>query len=233
MSEPAFRSMGIPQFIKAQKKAIQDPSPSQKAIKDFVDELKLIDPSVPYVASTYGGTEARILILLSDPGPKTQEGKTQGSGFISHENEDDTAARLGRCLWFAELLEKQAIGSFAPAVIGWNAYPWMVERGPNNKMRAPNAAELKFGAKYLDKLLTLLPKQTIVVLMGVKAKYGWKKLVQGNGPGYRQFLAREGKPPIVVCHPSNLGTRQGQRENEIKDAFKKAKSLAGQAIKKS
>ncbi|MFC8276504.1 hypothetical protein ACFUJR_29020 [Streptomyces sp. NPDC057271] len=64
-----------------------------RAINELVDGLRDQDGRgwMPYVAPWHGGTEARVLSVLRDPGPKTQDGT--GSGFLCTENDDPTAER--------------------------------------------------------------------------------------------------------------------------------------------
>ncbi|WP_432087423.1 uracil-DNA glycosylase [Streptomyces sp. bgisy095] len=67
-----------------------------RAINELVDGLRDQDGRgwMPYVAPWHGGTEARLLSVLRDPGPKTQDGT--GSGFLCTENVDPTAERQCR-----------------------------------------------------------------------------------------------------------------------------------------
>lgn len=64
-------------------------------INKLVEELR--NPTAglwaPYVAPMYGGTNARLLSVLRDPGPKTNTAHG-GSGFLCMENDDATAERI-------------------------------------------------------------------------------------------------------------------------------------------
>lgn len=89
-----------------------------KPINELVERLR--DPDsrrwAPYVAPMHGGTNARILSVLRDLGPKTQD--KGGSGFLCVENDDATAEN------HAELFNR--FGIQASDVLPWNAYPWYI-----------------------------------------------------------------------------------------------------------
>jgi hypothetical protein len=130
----------------------------------LVDEL--IDPSgrgwVPYVAPVYGGVNARVLCIQRDPGPKTHS-QYGGSGFLCPENDDPTAERYA--------IQLDDAGIPVSAILGWNAYPWYINR-------SPRAAELEAGVEPLRRLLGLLPRLQVVMLHGVSARDGWRRLVR-------------------------------------------------------
>ncbi|MGP3683316.1 uracil-DNA glycosylase [Streptomyces sp. IBSNAI002] len=116
---------------------------------------------MPYVAPWHGGTEARVLSVLRDPGPKTQEGT--GSGFLCVENDDPTAELQAQIFERAGVLPRD--------VTPWNAYPWYINR-------SPNAAELQAGAGVLRQLLDLMPKAAVVLLQGNEAQDVWRRLLR-------------------------------------------------------
>lgn len=68
-------------------------APHVRTINELVDDLRDQDGRgwMPYAAPWHGGVEARVLSVLRDPGPKTQD--TVGSGFLCVENDDPTAER--------------------------------------------------------------------------------------------------------------------------------------------
>jgi hypothetical protein len=111
----------------------------------------------PYVAPMYGGTNARLLSVLRDPGPKTQ--KKEGSGFLSMENDDATAEAI------SEYFGSVRIG--ADQVVPWNVFPWYINR-------APTSAEIQFGLEPLHEIVRLLPRLRVVMLHGGSAHAGWK-----------------------------------------------------------
>ena len=89
-------------------------------INQFVDELRRGGKWAPYVAPMYGGTAARLLSVLRDPGPMTQD--DVGSGFLCMENDDPTAETI--CGLF------QDAGIIGSDIVPWNMYPWYINRLP-------------------------------------------------------------------------------------------------------
>lgn len=126
-------------------------------INRLVDELcnDGIHGWAPYVAPMYGGVNARLLSVLRDPGPRTQD-----SRFLCVENDDPTAEAM---FW---LLREAGIG--VGEMVPWNAYPWYINR-------APTAAEIHPGVAPLRRIIELLPDLRVVVLHGVDAKKVWKR----------------------------------------------------------
>src|SRR5437879_4601334 len=87
-------------------------------INSLVDDLREntdCGGAPPYVAPMYGGINAKILYVLRDPGPMTDD-CNRGSGFICMENDDATAETI--CGLFEEA------GIEAADIVPWNAYPW-------------------------------------------------------------------------------------------------------------
>ena len=82
----------------------------------LVEKLRAQHPeaSIPYFDPTEAGTGARILILLEAPGRRSALEK--GSGFVSPDNNDETAKNL----W--TLLREAGI-SRSTEVVAWNVVP--------------------------------------------------------------------------------------------------------------
>lgn len=145
MADPAFRD--------DQLSRIRDPRVS--AINALCDQLMLELPgfSVPYIAPHYGASTAVILALSSNPGP--QAGGTKGSGMLSRENNDGSAARMG--------VIYEAVGLTDDQIVPWNAYPWHVhETHPNG---LPNSL-IDDGLDPLKRLLDLHPNIRSIVAHG-------------------------------------------------------------------
>jgi four helix bundle protein len=97
-----------------------------------------------------GGINARVLLLLQDPGVKAIK-----SGFISRDNPDSTALCLNETLRQAGLMRSQyAI---------WNIVPW---RG------ALYPADLDTGRSALTEIVSLMPNLKIVIAFGKRAQCG-------------------------------------------------------------
>lgn len=76
-------------------------APTAAPLTQWVDDLiaariaQGLPAEVPYIDPLDAGTEARVLIILEAPGPKTNAFNTvPGSGFISSDNDDATAENL-------------------------------------------------------------------------------------------------------------------------------------------
>lgn len=142
-----------------------------KPINELVDQLTQSENTwMPYVAPLYGGTDARLLSLLRDPGPKTQiEG---GSGFICLENDDPTAELM--CSMFDQ-------HNISPSeAMLWNIYPWYINQKPSRE-------QMHKGVNVLVQLLNLLPNLEVVMLHGGDAKRSWKLLTKN----YPYILSRQ------------------------------------------
>ncbi|PPF51231.1 hypothetical protein C5B94_14860 [Clavibacter michiganensis] len=156
------RRMSDSAFRRSQEDAAET-APHMAPVNAFVAAIREPDRAgfVPRVAPHHGGTDARVLSVLRDPGPKTQEGV--GSGFLSIENDDPTAER--QAALFAEH------GIRDRDVLPWNAYPWFIDR-------APGAVEGRLGARVLVELVALLPDLEVVLLQGRDAERIWRYAVE-------------------------------------------------------
>lgn len=176
-------------------------------INRLVDELRQDSDRgwAPYVAPIYGGTDARLLYLLRDPGPKTRD-MTGGSGFLSMENDDPTAERI--CTLFS------AAGIEAPDIVPWNAYPWYINR-------APKAAELNYGVVPLKCLLDMLPRLQVVMFLGGSAQNSWKRIMRA----YPGLVADRNLEVISTYHTSLQAfwhanpTIRDFRKNHLRNSF--------------
>lgn len=138
-------------------------------INELVDSLRSDEGSdgqwVPYVAPIHGGTKARVLALLSDPGPKTN--KISGSGMLCFENDDPTAAMLSN-------LFEQASIPLSETMI-WNAHPWYRHGTANLRTH-----DLRRGVEPLKNVLALMPDIRAIVLFGNNAQKSWKYFQQNH-----------------------------------------------------
>jgi mannose-6-phosphate isomerase-like protein (cupin superfamily) len=172
MADPSFR---------AAQEAEAATAPHMAPIDAFVAEIADRDGRgwLPRIAPHHGGTDARVLSVLRDPGPATQVGV--GSGFLSVENDDPTAER--QAALFAEH------GIRDRDVLPWNAYPWYINR-------APDAQQGRAGAQVLVELVALLPDLEVVLLQGRDAERIWDRAIALD-PG----LAKEGVEVVRTIHP--------------------------------
>lgn len=157
---------------------------------------------VPLFDPASGGTSSRVLLLLESPGPRAATGE-RGSGLISMDNDDGTAAN-----GFLGLVES---GLPRPLTLNWNIVPWHLAA-----VRKPTPGEIAEAAPYLAQLVTLLPDLRVVVLLGKAAQEGWAV----SGPGDVRT--------IVAPHPSpqNFNTRPASRAAYVA-ALHEAAEVAG------
>ena len=147
------RRMADPEFRDDQLNRIREPQVA--AINALCDQLMMELPgfSVPYIAPHYGASTAVILALSSNPGP--QAGGAKGSGMLSRENNDGSAARMGDIY--------ETVGLTDAQIVPWNAYPWHVhETHPNG---LPNNL-IDDGLDVLKRVLDLHPNIRSIVAHG-------------------------------------------------------------------
>lgn len=157
-------------------------APHIAPVNKYVDELREVGRGwAPYVAPIHGGVEARVLSILRDPGPATQD--EIGSGFICTENNDGSAELQ------AVLLENAGLSPYE--LLPWNAYPWYINR-------APKAAELDAGVETILQLLELAPGLKVVLLQGGDADHAWRRL-RRIAPNIEQ---ERGLTVVRTFHPS-------------------------------
>lgn len=136
--------------------------PSVRPINEYVDKLRAErGVSIPYVAPTYGGVDARLLTLMQDPGPKTDLANADGSGMICLENVDLSAARQKFFLDEAGIRNSE--------IVSWNAYPW-------RKPHPQTGRSDREAAEALRRFLMLIPNLEVVILNGTVAKRVWHVL---------------------------------------------------------
>lgn len=157
---------------------------------------------VPLFDPAEAGVEARVLMLFEAPGPMTNaENKRPGSGFISVDNDDQSAENVWRA--------RDAVG-LHDGVLAWNIVPWYL--GPASKK--PNAAELGQGGMELRRLLPLLPNLAAIVLSGRLAQIGWTKHV---APYVGSSMT-----VIETWHPSPLSFNQPGHRDDFTRALSRA-----------
>lgn len=201
MADPAFRAQQWDDRY----------APHIAPINHYVDELREVGRGfVPYVAPLHGGVNARVLSILRDPGPATQDGV--GSGFICVEN-DDGSAELQ-----ANLLDQ--VGLSPADLLPWNAYPWYINR-------APKVAELDAGVPTVLHLVELAPDLRVVLLQGGDAEHAWRRLTRLHPT----IEAERGLTVVRSFHPSpqalfvrDVAEREARRARRV-EAFQVVAAL--------
>lgn len=183
-------------------------SPHVAPLTDFVERLRATKPeaAVPYFDPTEAGVNARILLLLEAPGRRAA--LERGSGFVSADNDDQTAQNV----W--ELLREAGIDRTRDSV-AWNVVPWYI--GDGTKIRAARADDLAEARDATRELLSMLPNVRVVVLLGRPAAKAWAAL-------------EIDRDTIEAPHPSplSLNTRP-ERRDKLRAAFNDALARAEQS----
>jgi hypothetical protein len=183
-------------------------------INRFIDELGAHDDfgHPPYVPPICGGVDALLLGVSRDPGPKA--GGEEGSGFLSIENNDASAERMGQFLALAGIDYAQ--------VVPWNAYPWYINADPT-------ASQLLAGAGPLRDLIGLLPRLRVVMLHGGAADKGWKLFLREN----LELVEQRGIVWLSTYHTSRQALQTPDRvERELREAsIRNAFALAASVLR--
>ena len=161
---------------------------------------------MPWFDPTEAGIDAQILLLLEAPGRRAA--LERGSGFVSCDNDDQTAANLWHLLRESGIDRRSELAT-------WNVIPWYL--GDGTKIRPTRTADLEEAREATLELLRLLGRVRVVVLLGRAASKAWAALgIKGSA--------------IEASHPSplNLNTNPHRRD-EILSALNKAKASAAKA----
>lgn len=158
------------------------------------------------------GTNARVLLVLESPS-RLGADEGQGSGMLSCDNNDQTAANVWQL--------HEDTGLRREWCLPWNIVPWFV--GSDSKNAAAKIADIQAGIPYLYQLLDLLPHVQVVIAMGELAKDGMAT--------ERRELEARGLTYLEAPHPGprNLNTRKGYR-TAIAEIFERARDIVESAL---
>jgi uracil-DNA glycosylase len=181
--------------------------PHVQPLNALIERCRQEGRQVSWADPDSGGIHSKILFLHESPGAAVSA--RHGSGFISPDNDDQSAARFWR-------LSRQA-GLDRRSYINWNVVPWYVSATG----RASNAtpADGQKALPYLHQFVTLLSELRVVVVMGAFAEHWWL-----------QYLRRDASPvlPLVTGPHPSANARRGRPdfEREISAAMIKARDAA-------
>ncbi len=197
-----------PEFLAAKQSRLREEHVAP--VQAFVDEIRQErgTESVPYVDPESGGVSARVLFILESPaGPAAL-----GSGMLSPDNDDETAANMWR------LYEQSGLPR--STALHWNAVPWYV--GDDGREKSVKAREVLAGALWLDRLLDLLPELRLVVTMGKPAEQAFKAYVDVHGGDRVEWLAAPHPSPKVKHGHAHLWP-------QVEAAFERAAEVSRRA----
>lgn len=179
----------------------------------FVDEIKRERPDkdVPFFDPLDGGTEAQCLFVLEAPGRMTK--KRSGSGFVSRNNNDESAKNFFEVNKVADIPRKKTVT--------WNIVPWYI--GAGEKRRTPSNSEIETGLMYLYRLIDRLPNLRIIVLVGMQAQKVEKEF-SAKYPDIEIFKSFHPSPLFVNNKPQN--------KQKIIDALKPVSAILAGLTKK-
>lgn len=149
--------------VRQERERLLQEQPRIQDLRTFVEHMRRETDqgeNIPHFDPLDGGVNAQCLFLFEAAGGKAiRDAKTNGSGFVSRNNDDATAQK------FFELndnvLDRRK-------TISWNIVPWALRRG--NRNYSPKSKDIDKGMKWLAKLLGKLPYLKVVVLCGDKAR---------------------------------------------------------------
>jgi uracil-DNA glycosylase family 4 len=126
----------------------------------FVERIRTeqnLSVEVPGFDPHNGNEAARFLLVLEAPGARAV-----GSGIISFDNPDQTAANLKQQL--------QKAGVRRSDIALWNVVPWYLGNGEKTKIRPARFRDISQCLRYLTDLVALLKQLECIVLVGAAAR---------------------------------------------------------------
>lgn len=163
------------------------------------------DAVVPWFDPDDGGVEARIACFYEAPGPKATV-ERGGSGFVSRNNDDQSAANVWRAM--------QEAGVDRRDTVQWNVVPYYL--GNSAKIRAWNDDDVDANGHLLTEVFALLPEVSVVILSGKAAQTSWSRYAPA---GLDVTIVNAPHPS-----PTNVNTRPGTYEAVV-DAWRQANEL--------
>lgn len=183
--------------------------PQVAPLTDFVRSLREEVPGhVPYFDPDDGGVEAQVLFLFEAPGPSTG---SEGSDFISRDNDDSSAANFFRY--------NREVGLERKKTVSWNTVPWFVA-GPDGRFRKPNDDEVRKAEPATIRLLDLLPHAEVIVLCGLVAHKA-------------EYLIRRERPTALIFptyHPGPKGmNRYPKNKAHLMNTLREVAAVVGRS----
>ncbi|MCE4224980.1 uracil-DNA glycosylase [Methylobacterium sp. C25] len=130
-------------------------SPHVAALETYAKALRHTYGEVPHFDPFDGGIDARLLFLLSTPGPSSAAIR-----FTSRDNPTGTARTLRRLFAVSRVSRRDTVL--------WNAVPWTLPRR-GRALGLPSSRDRAAARVILPDLLDLMPRLEAVVLLGAVA----------------------------------------------------------------
>lgn len=181
MTAPEARPRALRDPAEAARRRAMLGAPHMAPLAAFAEGLRVAG-EVPDADPLDAGTGARMLFLLEKPGPRTSPSRG-GSGFVSADNDDPTAAAA----WD---FHRRAGVARADRLV-WNTVPWW-----NGTIRF-TTAERHAGLATLPDLLALLPGLEVVVMVGRQAGHARAAL---EARGLRLFASAHPSPQVRAAN---------------------------------
>jgi hypothetical protein len=188
------RANASPEHLAAKRARLQEQHVAP--LTEFVQAIRAeTGGEVPDFDPDMGGARARALLLLESPGRLGTSAASRGSGMVSPDNKDGTAASSWKLYREAGLDED--------LIVSWNIVPWYL--GTPERNLPVGHGDVEAALPYLDRLLSLLPDLRVVLTVGKAACEGWGRYQPADG---------RPKPLALACpHPGlrNLNSRPAMR----------------------
>jgi hypothetical protein len=164
---------------------LAEPEPHMAPLIAYRERLELDGiGEVPSFDPLDGGVNARVLFLLEKPGPKTSRNGS-GSGFISRDNNDQSAAH--------SFVFHHDSGLDRRETLLWNLIPWW-----DGAIKFTREQE-RLGLERAKELLDLMPRLDTVVLVGSTAHKAESKLCL---PGLRILKSAHPSAQVKAFNPT-------------------------------
>jgi len=142
--------------------------------------------SVPFVDPDSGGDRSRVLMILESPGPMADA--AGGSGFLSVDNDDETAANAWRTLCEVGLSRLDAMP--------WNVVPWYLGTA-EQRVKKPTSADVGAGLVWIDRVIELMENLRVVLLLGAYARDAWPRTRSARRADLRVVRGIHPSPTVI------------------------------------
>ncbi len=150
------RQHAEPEFLRHKQARWSEPHVAP--LNSFCDAItRTTRRDVPYVDPDSGGVHARVLLLLLEAPSRAA---AHGSGMVSADNDDSTAANVWRAY--------AATGLRRDRSLIWNAVPWYL--GGTDKISSARPSDIRAARGWLLAFLGLLPRLEVIIGLGRAAQ---------------------------------------------------------------